>query len=120
MNLDKRQIGELGERAARAYLEHKGYLILEQNFRRPCGELDIVAADGACLVFVEVKTRKNADFGYPSEYVTLQKQRKIQRTALLYCAGREQNMRFDIIEVFYRLEENRFIVTEINHIEDAF
>lgn len=120
MSIDKRRIGELGEAAARSYLESKGYLILEQNFRLKCGELDIVAADDTGYVFVEVKTRKNADYGYPSEYVTREKQKKLQRTALLYLAGRDVGMRFDIIEVFYRLDGDSFTVTELDHIEDAF
>ncbi len=118
--MDKQQIGKNGEEAAANYLMRKGYVILNRNFRMKFGELDIVALDtDGCTVFVEVKTRKNASFGYPSEYVDRHKRRRIQNMALLYCRG-EEYMRFDIIEVYYEMRGDMMYITEINHIEDAF
>lgn len=119
--MEKRRIGEMGEDAASRYLTSKGYSVIERNFRLRCGELDIVAADGdGCMVFAEVKTRKNDEFGFPSEYVTERKRKKLRNTALLYCDGERCNMRFDIIEVYYEFADNKMRITKINHIEDAF
>lgn len=119
--MDRCRIGEFGEAAAGRYLEEKGYLIKERNFRLSCGELDIVAADSdGCLVFVEVKTRKNDEYGFPSEHVNKKKQHHIKQTALLYCGGEVCDMRFDIIEVYYGQTNNIMYVKKINHIEDAF
>lgn len=117
--MDKREIGFAGESAACEYLARNGYLIENRNFRRTYGEIDIVAIDhDGCRVFVEVKTRKNSNYGCASEFVNYSKQQKVRRTALSYCG--ECYMRFDIIEVYYKLVGDRMEITEINHIEDAF
>ena len=114
------RIGRLGEDAAARGLIKKGYIILERNFRLKTGEIDIVAMDkDGCTVFIEVKTRKNADFGYACEFVDRKKQQKLIRTAEFYC-GRDVYMRFDIIEVYYELSESGIKIKEINHIENAF
>ena len=117
---DKRKIGEMGEEAAARYLVRKGYVIRDRNFRLRMGELDIVAVDkDGCTVFIEVKTRKNADYGYPSQFVDRKKQQRLKRTAEIYC-GKDMYMRFDIIEVYYELRDNIMYIKEINHIENAF
>lgn len=118
--MEKREIGAIGESAACDYLSKKGYLIERRNFRLAFGELDIVAiAPDGCRVFVEVKTRKNSNYGYPSEFVDRRKMERIRKTALAYCGG-ECFMRFDIIEVYYKLKDNSISINEINHIEEAF
>lgn len=118
--MDRQEIGNYGETAACEYLSKKGYLIERRNFRLTCGEIDIIALDtDGCRVFVEVKTRKNSNYGYPSEFVNRSKQEKIRKTALTYCGG-ETFMRFDIVEVYYSVVGNKMRITEINHIEDAF
>lgn len=117
--MEKREIGFAGETAACEYLSKKGYLIEHRNFRRPYGEVDIIAiAPDGCRVFAEVKTRKNTDYGYASEFVDRRKMERIRKTALSYCG--ECFMRFDIIEVYYSLKYDRISVDKINHIEDAF
>ena len=60
------------------------YKILERNFTVRGGEIDIIASDSGTLVFVEVKMRKNSDFGTPAEFVTYGKQRKIIYAANCY------------------------------------
>lgn len=119
--MDKTAIGNNGEEAAAQYLKRHGYTVIERNFRLRVGELDIVARDSrdGCLVFVEVKTRKNDAYGFPCEFVTKKKQQRLIRTAELYC-GMDIYMRFDIIEVYYEIRENIMYITKINHIEDAF
>ena len=104
------------EEVAQRYLLDKKYLILETNFLCRFGEIDIIALkDGVC-VFIEVKGRKNIDFGYPREYVTTTKMKKIISTANYYLMKKNYDnvqCRFDVIEI---ISENR----QINHIENAF
>ena len=68
-----RQKGQDGERIAAAYLETKGYTILEKNYFFERAEVDIVAYDDTAIVFVEVKLRKNTAFGEPAEFITEKK-----------------------------------------------
>lgn len=118
--MNKTDIGNFGENAACEYLAKKGYIIERRNFRVRTGEIDIIAlAPDFCRVFVEVKTRKNSDYGCASEFVNRAKMSRIKNTALLYCGG-EAYMRFDIIEVYYSAHGDIMCVEQINHIEDAF
>ena len=104
------------EEVARRYLKSKGYILLEVNFLCKFGEIDIIASKDDFLVFVEVKGRKNTDFGYPRDYVTASKIRKIISTANYYIMKNKYNdikCRFDVIEIISDAKE-------INHIENAF
>lgn len=106
--------GKMGEDLVCVFLAEKGYTILERNFHSRWGEVDVIAKDGDVVVFVEVKTRKNADYGRPCEYVTPSKMKKLIKTAFIYLNGEECEMRFDVAEVFYGTEN------KINYIENAF
>ncbi|MDI7246325.1 MAG: YraN family protein [Bacillota bacterium] len=102
MYAKSRDIGSAGEDIAARYLESNGFEILERNFRWRAGEIDIVARDGAVLVFVEVKTRRPGPFGSAAEQITARKRRRIVRTALAYMAGRGMagvECRFDVVAV---------------------
>ena len=111
-------IGQAGEDAACQYLKKNCYKILARNFRRQCGEIDIIAQKKDIVAFVEVKTRKNADFGLPCEFVTKAKQQKLIQTAYNYIeeSGIRANYSFDIMEAYH---ENGKIV-RLNHIPNAF
>ncbi|MCL2676187.1 MAG: YraN family protein [Firmicutes bacterium] len=114
--MDKTNKGKIGEDIAANYLKKSGYEIIRRNFRTELGEIDIIAAGEGYLIFVEVKLRKNEDFGYPSEWVTDAKIKKICQTASQYMDKfglLDLNVRFDIIEVYFEQKE-------INHIKDAF
>lgn len=114
MSFYRIRLGREGEDRAADYLKSRGLEILERSWRSRLGELDLVAQDRGTLVFVEVKTRKNADFGPPESAVTLQKQKKIAKSALSYIkekALRPRSVRFDVVA----LEEN-----EIRWIPNAF
>lgn len=74
----------LGEDLAKQHLITKGYAILEQNFRKGYGEIDIVATNNNTLVFVEVKTRTSAEFGSPFEGITRGKVQTLVKTAQFY------------------------------------
>lgn len=105
--------GQRGEAAARRYLKFRLYKILETNYRRKTGEIDIIAKKGSYTIFVEVKYRKNADKGLPREAVTPFKQRQIKRTAEMYIMENnvKNDLRFDVIEILDR---------KIKHIKNAF
>jgi len=107
--------GKIGEDTVAKYLENNGYGILERNFHSRWGEVDIIAAKDGCVVFVEVKTRKNAKYGTPAEFVTPQKIKKIIKTAVIYLENTDCEMRFDVAEVYFNNGE-----CEINYIENAF
>ncbi len=114
-NINKRSIGTVKEECAVAYLESNNYQIIEKNFRTRYGEIDIIAMDGECLVFVEVKFRSSVKYGYPEEAVDSFKQRKIINTALFYMNKRgilsEYPCRFDVITI---------LNDQINHTKNAF
>ncbi|MDD6736278.1 MAG: YraN family protein [Clostridiales bacterium] len=115
-----KEIGDFGEKAACRYLKRRGMEIVERNFRTRSGEIDIIAKDGSATVFVEVKTRRTKDFGNPGEFVDYRKQEKIMKTAVYYLGRDDVEMRFDVIEVLYRVRLGKPWVSEINHIENAF
>jgi uncharacterized protein (TIGR00252 family) len=77
-------LGYLGERAAEKYLKRQGYKIVARGLLLRGGELDLVAVDGRTIVFVEVKTRRSAQFGLPAEAVSIRKQVYLTRAALFY------------------------------------
>ena len=66
------RLGALGEGVAGEYLEAKGYEIVATNYRCQWGEVDIIARDGDCLAFVEVRTRRSQEFGAPEESLSSQ------------------------------------------------
>ena len=95
--------GQTNEAAAAAYFQQQGYIILEQNFRTRSGEIDVIAKDNDTIVFIEVKSRSSTTFGTPKHAVTLQKQRKISKTALYYLKSTHQShvrARFDVVAIF--------------------
>jgi putative endonuclease len=95
-------LGKSGEDLACRELERRGYVIVARRFRVRSGELDIVARDGAVLVFVEVKTRVGCRFGSAAEAVTALKQRRIARLAHEYLLRHRLSdcpCRFDVVSV---------------------
>ncbi len=112
------ETGQKGEALARQYLEQKGYRILEANWRYRRSEVDLIAMDGPVLVFVEVKTRATSAFGQPEEFVTRRKERLLTEAAIAYmeAIGHDWELRFDIISILYRNEQDY----RIEHFPDAF
>jgi len=109
-----------GERHAARALKKKRYKIIERNFRTPAGEIDIVARDGECLVFVEVRTRASVDFGLPQETVGAGKQRKLCNAARWYLQKKrveDADCRFDVVAVIVGEEHRK---PQIEVIKDAF
>ena len=95
-------VGRLGERAAAGHLEEQGYVICEMNYRCGAGEMDIVALDGGCLAFVEVRTRRSRRFGLPEESITVTKRRKLIEVAETYLQehpSADIDWRIDVVSV---------------------
>ena len=100
--LDRIRLGKSGEDAACRELRRRGYEILARGYRTRFGELDIVARDGATVVFVEVKTRRTVAFGAPAEAVGAHKQHKIWLMASDYLQHRGWHdcpCRFDVVAI---------------------
>ena len=98
----RQRLGRHGEALAAAYLRLRGYRIVATNYRTRLGEIDIIARDGATLVFVEVKVRRNPRFGSAKAAVTAAKQRRLSMVALQYLkteAGAAPPARFDVVAV---------------------
>lgn len=84
INLKKKALGNWGEQQAKNFLESNGLSIIEQNFRNPYGEIDLLGRDGTELVFIEVKTRSSVSFGYPEVSVSKRKIQHMKSAALNY------------------------------------
>lgn len=118
-NLSAHELGVRGERAAARYLECRGYEILERNWSCFAGEADIIALDGDTLCFVEVKTRRGLEKGFPAEAVTRAKRTRYESIAACYLHDHHYcdiAVRFDIVSLvvlddhraFLRLHTNAF------------
>jgi putative endonuclease len=95
-------IGASAEARAVAALVAAGYEIVERNFRCKVGELDVIARAGDLLIFVEVRSRANADHGHAAEMVYPSKQRKVARVARYYLEARApayRRVRFDVVAI---------------------
>jgi putative endonuclease len=87
---------------ARGLLEREGLTVRTVNYRCAAGEIDIIAEDGDCLVFVEVKTRRGAGFGPPEEAITPAKARRLRAAGEVFLAGLAElpaNWRVDLVAV---------------------
>lgn len=95
-------IGQSGETLAADYLSRKGYTLLERNYRCRTAEIDIIAKDGVCLCFIEVKTRTSLRKGLPKESVHHAKQRKLISGATFYLKEKKLSnlrVRFDVVDI---------------------
>jgi putative endonuclease len=101
----RQRLGRWGETVAAYFLEQRGYRVLARNVRTGRGEIDLIAhqEQAGVLVFVEVKTRTNANFGLPEEAVDVRKLEHVFRAAEAYLLERpemaEQEWRIDVIAV---------------------
>jgi putative endonuclease len=107
--------GGADESLAAAFLERQGLAILERNYRCRFGEIDIVAAAGGVLVFVEVRARRSEDYGGAAASITAAKRRRLLAAARHYLAAHGSNRacRFDAVLV-------RGEAREIEWVTDAF
>lgn len=101
--MNNREVGTNFEQKAADYLVNNGYQILHRNFRCKIGEIDLIAKSEGYLCFIEVKYRSGTSKGYPAEAITLNKMRRITRTAqfymLLHKIPQESPCRFDAVVI---------------------
>lgn len=97
------EVGRRGEEIARKLLKKHGYRILATNVHGHFGEIDIVARQKRCHVFVEVRTKTGAAFGTPEESITQRKKNKLVTCALAYVAAhpelQEAEWRIDVVAI---------------------
>lgn len=128
MNIFKRKnqpnIGVIGENIAEKYLKKNGYKIIKRNYKntkgKTLGEIDIIAKDQECLVFIEVKTRTGDKNSIPEEAINRAKLLKLRKVAENYIKNKRfwrLNHRFDAISITIPKGEQGF---KIKHIESIF
>ena len=116
----RKQFGEAAENAAASFVKSLGYKILARNFSTHHGEIDIIAADGKVVCFIEVKARQKADFATPQSAVNLRKQAHIRKAATTFLATtklKNQLCRFDVLAMVPDAQTKGW---KIEHIRDAF
>jgi len=103
--------GGLGEDIAARHLQEAGLHVLARNLRFPVGELDLICRDGDVLVFVEVRTRRNATQVHPLQTIGRRKQRRLIRAAQAFLQehdpGAQLACRFDVVAVLLEGEQPR-------------
>jgi putative endonuclease len=117
--LSKKQLGALGEDISEIFLAKMGYFIIKRNYRCRLGEIDLVARDKEKLIFFEVKTRTNLNFGYPEESVNNPKVLKLKKLAIFFAVSENivnLDIRFDVISI--NLWQNSFF-DNINNVKNV-
>ncbi|MBI1832270.1 MAG: YraN family protein [Planctomycetes bacterium] len=116
----RRWFGNRSERSAADFLRGLGFQILEHNFSCDLGEIDIVALDGQCVVFVEVRSTEGTDAMAPALSVDAKKQERLTRMALYYLKARrllEHSARFDVLTISWPADQPE---PKIAHYPNAF
>jgi len=117
MKNHNQKIGRWGEEIAAAYLQENGYELVDRNFRTPYGEIDLIVRGGEITVFVEVKTRTSARFGYPEESINARKQEHMFAAAEYYSQENAlEHWQIDAISVEGKPSGKK---PKITHFEDV-
>ena len=106
-----------GENLAREFISCKGWEILATNWKGERCEIDIIAREKGTIVFIEVKARSSAAYGWPEDAVTPAKQRNITDAAEMYLEENnlDTEIRFDIISIHDKNGQ-----PQVYHIIDSF
>lgn len=119
-----REQGEYTESLACQFLENKGFKFIERNFNCRFGEIDLIMQDNDSLVFVEVRYRRNNNFGSGAETITTNKQSKLIKTASAYLQQHaklnQHPARFDVISITGPIETTNIENIKFDWIENAF
>ncbi len=116
----RRLFGSRSENAASRYLRRQGYRILTRNYTCSLGELDLVALDGSCIVFVEVRSTSGANLEQTALSVDEAKQKRLTRLALHYLSRYRllnQPARFDVLVISWPAKQKQ---PQIVHYRQAF
>lgn len=110
---DRRVVGAYGEDLVASYLQNQGFTLLERNYKKFYGEIDLIAKKDDTIIFVEVKTRKKAYFEL-SQLITYSKQQKIIKTAESYIVSNQ------LKDTIFRFDVALLVGTELHYIPNAF
>jgi putative endonuclease len=119
MGTAKDAVGRYGEQVAVDYLVDQGMRLLDRNWRCSVGEIDAILRDGDTLVFAEVKTRRNDQFGVPADAIGHAKRARMRRLATIWLAQsrlRSPHVRFDLVSV----RPQRAGAADVEHLRGAF
>jgi putative endonuclease len=117
--MKRKDLGNRGEHLALDFIKKKGFRVLETNYRCSYGEIDIIARQKDCLVFVEVRTKTNLAFGSPEESITNTKKRHLESAVNHYLQNQAKmplSWRIDLVAI--ELESDNKL-KRIEHIENA-
>jgi len=118
-NKSTKQIGDEGEELATAYLESKGYTVLDRNYFFERAEVDIVARSEKCIIFAEVKVRSSTKFGSPEDFITEEKMENVYKAAEAWIYEYKMDgapVRFDVIAIV----QNKNEAPDISHFKNVF
>ena len=116
----RRWFGSRSERAAKQFLSKLGYRIVARNWRCKLGELDLVAVDGDCVVFVEVRSTGGDQPDRPAESVDRLKQERLTKLAVAFMQAKRllgRPARFDVLAVHWPADKKE---PKITHYPNAF
>jgi len=113
--LNKKQLGDIAEEKACAFLQAKGLNLVDRNYRSPFGEIDLIMQDKNEVVFIEVRSRAYNTYGTAIESINKAKQRKVLKSAMCYLQKRKW-----LDKVNYRFDAVGCSPTNIEWIKNAF
>ncbi|OGF64551.1 MAG: hypothetical protein A2Y62_06775 [Candidatus Fischerbacteria bacterium RBG_13_37_8] len=118
MESSPKKFGDYGETLAVNFLKKHGYTIIQRNYKCIYGEIDIIAKENNCIVFIEVKTRKTGGEILPEDSINYAKERRLTKAAEYYINGLDYydgDFRFDVVSII--VNNNK---PQITIITDAF
>ena len=115
-------VGFVAEGIAAKFLQDQQYVILDHNWRRPWGEIDIIAKKGSKIIFVEVKASRTQSSTFAPEIrADWQKMQKVIRTARTYLLANkyspEQEWQIDVISVNFDQKQDKALIKHFRNME---
>lgn len=115
--INNKTFGKWGENKAKEYLLKLGYLLIAENWQNRYGEIDLIFLDNNQVVFVEVKTRRNSNYGPAIEAINKNKQLQIIKMVEMFLQYKNwwnKKYRIDVIAIDG--DDNLY---DLNHIKNA-
>lgn len=118
--VNNKLLGQHGEQIAEVFLNKNGYKLLEKNYRYSrMAEIDIIAKEKDCIVFVEVKTRSSIDFGHPFEAINKKKIENIIQAGLAYLNETQEKYKRYRIDVIAIIGDINTMTPKIEHLKNV-